>query len=432
MQCIVSPPAPASPTGALSPQSCSLAVSPRDLLSAFATVPDPRRRQGTRFPLPAILALTVAAMLSNHLSVLAVAEWGAHQCQHLLAALGFADGVTPHQSTLQRLFRKLDPDAFSKALTAHFAAALPGSSAPAARPRGSQGVAVDGKAQRGRLAFDSSGCPVHALSAFLHDYGIILAQEPIDPHPSSAPVPDGATVPDRTPLDKAEAELTVVHDLIKRIDWHGRVLTGDALFCQRPICQEVIGSGGDYLLIVKENQPTLAEDIRLLFEPPPGLALPLTDRRETTTVDHGHGRHHDTRHLIASTDLVGYSDWPSLAQVFRHERTWQEHGTTKREVRYGITSLPPDVADAARLLALKRAHWQIENADHYVKDVTMGEDRSLIHLGNGPSVLAMFRDLALSLLHRAGHRAIASRLRYHSLHPEAAVTLLTGAPFQNA
>jgi predicted transposase YbfD/YdcC len=427
--------------------SGGIAISPGTLLEVFAQLPDPRRPQGTRFALSAILALAVCAILSNHLSVLAIAEWGANQCQELLASLGFPQGVTPHQSTLQRLFRRLDPDAPSEALTAHFARL---ESVDRERPRGREGVAVDGKAQRGRLRFDSSGCTVHALSAYLHDLGVVLAQEPIEPHPlatSAAPVPSSSepkpepkpdeadkTVAEAKPpigkveSDKAEAELSVAPALLKRLDWHGRVLTGDALFCQRSLSKQVVDSGGDYLFIVKENQPSLYEDIRLLFEPP-GLGPPLDDRREAKTVDHGHGRHYDTRHLIASTDLVGYSDWPYLAQVFSLERTWREKGKTKGEVRFGVTSLPREVADAERLLELTRGHWRIENSDHYVKDVTLGEDRSLIHLGNGPSVLAMLRDLALSLLHRAGYRAIVSRLRYHSVHPQAAVALFLG---QNA
>jgi hypothetical protein len=151
-------------------------VSPGTLLRVFAEVPDPRRRQGTRFALSAILALSACAILANHLSVLAIAEWGASLGHDLLVTLGFKDGITPHQSTLQRLFRKLDPDALSKALSAHFAHLE-----PATRPRGSQGVAIDGKAQRGRLHFDPSGLTVHALAAFLHDHGVILAQEPIEP-----------------------------------------------------------------------------------------------------------------------------------------------------------------------------------------------------------------------------------------------------------
>lgn len=415
MQCTSPRPMAARPSGTATVPSLHLLVSPSALLAAFASVPDPRRVQGVRFALSAILALAVAAILSNHVSVLAIAEWGAGQSPDLLRTLGFRGGVTPHQSTIQRLFRKLNPDRLSKALADYFQTS-PSATPAEKRPRGSQGVAIDGKAQRGRLAFDSSGCPVHALSAFLHEQGIVLAQEPID---------------SRGPTDKAEAELTVAPDLLGRVDWHGRVMTGDALLCQRHLCQQVVAAGGDYLLTVKENQPTLYEDIRLLFDPPTD-SLPLDDRREARTVDHGHGRHYDTRHLIASTDLVGYSKWPALAQVIRYERTWQEQAAKNREVQYAVTSMPPDIANADQLLALKRGHWQIENALHYPKDVTLGEDRSLVHLGNGPSVMGMLRDVCISLLRQGGCRTIAQRLRFNSRSPQQAVALITGHQIQNA
>lgn len=404
-------PATSMESSAQFPPVAQVTVSPSALLAAFATVADPRRRQGTRFTLAAILALAVAAILSNHLSVLAIAQWGASQDHDLLRQLGFPQGVIPHQSTLQRLFCRLNPDRLSAALSSYFALCTSGG-----RARGSQGVAIDGKAQRGRLAFASVGCPVHALSAFLHEQGIVLAQEPID-------------VNEQT--DKAEAELTVAPALLARLDLHGRVVTGDALFCQRSISQQTLDGGGDYLFEVKENQPTLYNDIVLLFDPPTPC-LPLDDRREVRTVDHGHGRHNDIRHLIASTDLNGYCNWPGLAQVFRLERTWQEQGESKRELHYGITSLPADIADAACLLTLKRGHWQIENALHYPKDVTMGEDRSLVHLGHGPSIMSLLRNVSISLLRKVGCRTIAQRLRYHSCHPQQAVALLTGNYCQNA
>jgi predicted transposase YbfD/YdcC len=363
-----------------------------------------------RYPLAALLALAVTALLANHLSVLAIAEWGASQSDDVRRRLGFPSGATPHQSTLQRLFGKLDPQALAQALTAVFRP--PATEEPPAR--GSSGIALDGKAQRGRLAFETRGCPVHALTAYSHEQGVVLAQLPIT-----------ATG------EKAEAELTVAPALLAQLEWRGSVFTGDALFCQRSLCQQVRDAGGDYLLVVKENQPTLHEMIRLLFDPP-FAPLPLTDRREALTVDRGHGRQREVRHLVASTDLVGYSDWPGLAQVFRLERRWQQRGMLKREVHYGLTSLPPAAADARRLLALRRGQWQIENGLHYVKDVTFGEDRSAIHVGHGPAVMAVLRDLAVSLLHRAGIRAIAPRLRYHSRHPEAAVAFLTGPSPQNA
>lgn len=396
------------------PPAGPLAVSPASLAAAFAAVPDPRRAASVRYPLPAVLALAAAAILANHLSVLAIAEWGAGQARPLLAALGFPDGRTPCQSTLQRLFRRLGGGGLAAALTAHLApaaepAAPGGPGEPAAGPRG---VAVDGKAQRGRLRFGAGGGPVHALSAFCHETGVVLAHEPIA---------HGA--------DKAEAELSVAPALLARIEWRGRVLTGDALFCQRHLCQQVLDRGGDYLVLVKENQPTLHHDIALLFDPPPADgALPLLDRREARTRDRGHGRTDEVRRLAASTDLTGYLDWPGLAQVFRLERTWREQGTPHRALRYGITSLPPHRADAARLLALRRGHWGIENRLHRQKDVAFGEDASLIHRGQGPTVMALLRDAAVSLLHRAGVRQVAARLRFNAQRPEQAVALVVGPP----
>jgi predicted transposase YbfD/YdcC len=380
-----------------------ITVSAESLAAAFDEVPEPRRAASVVYPLSAMLAMTVAALLANHGSVLAIAEWGARQEASLLAALGFVDGRTPCQSTLHRLFRQLDGQALAATLTRCFA--------PRAQPAADaavQGVAIDGKAQRGRLRFAEGGGVVHALSAFCHEAGLVLAQEPIAAGP-----------------DKAEAELTVAPALLARVDWRGRVLTGDALFCQTALCEQVLAAGGDYLLLVKANQGTLYRDIRLLFEPP-ASSLPLCDRRVAHTIETGHGRTMERRDLIASTDLTDYLDWPGARQVFRLERTWRERDQAKRALHYGITSLAPAQADAAQLLALRRGHWAIENRLHRHKDVTFGEDASLIHVGQGPTVLALLRDAALTLLHAAGIRRIAPRLRAHCQHPEQAVALVVG------
>jgi predicted transposase YbfD/YdcC len=405
MQSSAFAPAPATLADA---DSAPLVVSHGFLVAAFATVADPRRRQGTRYSLAAILALAVVAILANHLSVSAMAQWGAEQDPSRQRALGFRVGATPHQSTLQRLFAKLDPDRLARTLGRACAVRVPPPSTP-----GSQGVAVDGKAQRGRLAADPAAGVIHALTAFCHDHQIVLSQAPIS-----------------TTAAKAEAELTGVPEVIATLDWHGRVLTGAALYCQRTVGQQVLERGGDYLILVKANQPTRFNDIRLLFAPPD--PTPLDDRREARTRENGHGRHDETRHLIASTDLVGYLDWPRHAQVFRWERTWRENGTHHQVVRYGITSLPPDTADATRLLAIKRSHWQIENSLHRPKDVTLGEDASLIHTDNGPDVLAILRNLVISLLHAAGIHTVAAQLRHFSSHPEEVVSFVLGFSPQNA
>lgn len=400
MQCTV-------PTSALSsPASPPLAVSPTSLAAAFASVPDPRRRHGTRYARPAILTLAVVAILSNHLSELAIAQWGARQSPELLRTLGFPDGRTPCQSTLQRLFAKLAGHALAAARGAHFAPPA----APAADQRGVQGVSVDGKAQRGRLQYETGGCPVHALTAFCHDHAVVLAHEPIE-HGT----------------DKAEGELTVVPTLVARIDWRGRVFTGEALFCQRALGEQVVAADGDYVVLVKENQPTLYHDLPLLFDPPAGSApLPLLDWREPRTAERGHGRTDEVRHLVASTDLNDYLDWPGRGQGFRLERPWRERGKAQRALHYGSTSRPPAAGPPASLLTLKRGHWRSENLLPRRKDVTLGEDASLIHRGQGPTVMAQRREAARGLLHRIGVRRVAARLRDQSQHPALAVGLVLG------
>jgi hypothetical protein len=140
-------------------------------------------------------------------------------------------------------------------------------------------------------------------------------------------------------------------------------------------------------------------------------------------VEKGHGRL-DVRQVNASTELVGYSTWPHLAQVVQITRTWQQRGRTRQAVRYLVTSLPPQVAGVERLLRLSRGHWQIENGLHYVKDVTLGEDRSLVHLGGGPAVLGLLRSTVVSLLHQVGQWQIAASMRRISRHPRLALVLL--------
>jgi predicted transposase YbfD/YdcC len=241
------------------------------------------------------------------------------------------------------------------------------------------------------------------LRASCHDLGLVLAEEPIT-------TPAGG--------DKAAAELTVAPTLLDRLDWHGRVLTGDALFCQRDLCDDVWAAGGDYLLIRKENQPQWYADVALFFDPPAAEPAWLrSDVRQTRTLDYGHGRTLELRTLRATTDLTAYRAWPHLAQVLRIERRWRERGSAKRCVHYVLTSLPPDRADEATLLRLKRGPWTIENRLHWLKDVIFGQDASLIHAGQGPRVMSLLRDLALNLLRLAGLAQIAATLRSYSRHP---------------
>lgn len=203
-----------------------------------------------------------------------------------------------------------------------------------------------------------------------------------------------------------EADLTVAPALLAQVPLAGRVVTGDALYCQRGLCQQIRQAAGDYLVLVKANQPELYEDLALLFRtPPPG-------ERFATAVQHdkGHGRR-EVRRLWASAALQEYLDWPGAQQVCKLEREVWQKGRHTREVRYAITSLGPAAASAADLLRLRRGHWGIENGLHYVRDVTLGEDGSSIRTGAAPQVMAALRNAVLAIVRGAGYANIAAALR---------------------
>jgi predicted transposase YbfD/YdcC len=212
--------------------------------------------------------------------------------------------------------------------------------------------------------------------------------------------------------------LTVAPALLDQVPLVGRVVTGDALYCQRSVCQQILDDGGDYLIGVKENQPELFEEIALLFaQPPPGEVFTIASQH-----DKGHGRR-EIRRLWASTALAEYLDWPGAQQVCKVERRNSQHGMVTTEVRYVITSLAAAVgADA--LLAAKRGHWGIENRVHYVRDVSLGEDGSQVRSGSAPQILAALRNAVIGLLRQAGHSNIAAALRQQGWQSGAALRLL--------
>jgi predicted transposase YbfD/YdcC len=426
----------------------------RDWQQVFAQVKDPRRKQGQRFTLTSMLLLALAAILSNHVSELAIAEWGAGQSDEVKKALGFEKGVTPHQTTIGRLFRKMNGEELEAAFRSIFLQMFEQDK----QERGACALAIDGKAQKGRLKFEEEkSYPVHAVSIVEHETGIVLTQGHVergDTQTKSKPM-DEETQSEQTdkktgkkgkpkgkkgePKEeekekeqeekKQRSELAVASRLILQIDWKGKVLTGDALYCQRCLCAALLLAGGDYLFLVKANQPQLFEDLRLLFAPlspakRAGEGILRLPEQEAQTTDKGHGRL-EIRSIRVSSELKGYSDWPGLEQVCEIRRRWQSKGQWHEEVRYAVTSLPATAAIPERLLNLKRGHWTIENRLHYVKDVSMGEDRSTVHVDNGPKIMATLRNTAVSLLRRAGFSPIAARLRYNCGHPQAALQVLS-------
>jgi hypothetical protein len=211
------------------------------LLDALALVPDPRSRRGRSYELTSILALAVVALLCGFRGYRAMAQWG-RLYNHLAPLLGFTrrtrDGRgyrTPCFRELSGVFATLDAAAVEDALRRWIAA----QGVTTLRQRT---VAVDGKTARGSRRGDVPGA--HLLAAYCHQVEAVLVQ---------------LRVPDATNEHKTALEL------LKVIPLSGAIITADAAFCQRDLCAAITAGGGDYVVTVKANQPTLQDDIATGF-----------------------------------------------------------------------------------------------------------------------------------------------------------------------
>ena len=144
----------------------------------------------------------------------------------------------------------------------------------------------------------------------------------------------------------------MAYSLLAELDLRGKVVTGDALYAQRELSRRVVEMGGDYFWVVKDNQPWVKEAVSLLFEQPP-----WGERFDEAVREDRHGDRRERRRLWTSTALNEYLDWPGLGQVCCVERTRRRKGKESVEFAYAITSLPPERADAPRLLEIWRGHW---------------------------------------------------------------------------
>jgi hypothetical protein len=223
------------------PATPSAAVG--SLAAALASVPDPRRPYGWRPEYPpialgALLQLSVAALVCGARSLYAIAQWGRERREddpELLVALGLPAGRSPCVATLHRVFKGLDVAVFERVLGQWLAE----SGVEADDP-----LALDGKTLRGIHGEDIPGA--HLVAAYSHRAGAVVGQ-----------------------LRSAGKghELGAAKRLLGEVPLAGRLVTADALLTQRDIAERIVGGGGDYLLPVKENQPSLRADLEAAFSP---------------------------------------------------------------------------------------------------------------------------------------------------------------------
>lgn len=223
--------------------------------------------------------------------------------------------------------------------------------------------------------------------------------------------------------DNKEVELTVAPKLLGELDLRGKIVTFDALHTQAKTARQVLGQGGDYFMVVKENRKGLFDEIKLLFDEPPVDEAGVEQFGRSLTTG-WRGDRYEERELVCSGSLAGYLRFPKVGQVARIERRVLRKGELRIEVCYAVTSLSPKRADAAMLQKLWRGHWRIENKLHYVRDVTFGEDLSQVRVGSAPEVMAALRNVVLGLLHLAGVENVAAKLRRNARHPQEALSTM--------
>jgi predicted transposase YbfD/YdcC len=370
------------------------------LVEYLRQVPDPRHARGKRHSLEAILLLVVVAILAGRTHRQGIHEWGRAADETVRRALGFRTGKTPAASTLHEVLGAVDWDAFAAQLREWALALL-----AQLDPDRAVALSCDGKTVKGSLREGSE--VAHLLSVFTHDLGLTLDLEPVQ---------------------RKSNEIPAAPKLLLRLPVRGRIVVVDALLTQEAIATALVEAGADYVMPVKGNQSGLQQELQQLF------AGPLPQNWQPHVAESyaiGHGRRELRRLTVVAPPPGERLDWGRARQYFFLER-WREVGgaAESRTVVYGVTSLSRKQAGAERLLALVRAHWQIENRAHWVRDTLFREDESRSSKAKLVQVLGGLRCAALTLLHCSrrshGGRSLAAIRRRLEQQPWEILSL-TGA-----
>jgi predicted transposase YbfD/YdcC len=282
------------------------------------------------------------------------------------SSLDLKHGIPSHD-TFGRVFRQIDPKEFQ----AHF---HEWTSSLRVRLAG-EVLSVDGKTERGSKDGTLGLAALEMVSVWASENELVLAQDRIA---------------------EGTNEITVIPALLGLLDLEDTIVTIDAIGCQTEIAQAIISQNADYVLALKTNQERLFEDTVAAFEP----TLPAIPIDYHKSITKGHGRI-EIRECWTLSDpdilnyINSYKHWPGLHSLVKVVSTRRVNGQSSQATRYFITSLPPS---ASQLLAAVRAHWQIENALHWVLDLAFRQDANRSRKDHAPQNLAILLHIALNLL----------------------------------
>ena len=333
------------------------------LMDCLDEIDDPRdASNGTLYDFQEMLVIAICASLCDMETCADFALWARARESWLRRFLRLKNG-TPSSATFYRLFRALDPKQFEA-----FFRRWVGQIVPAAAQPGQ--IAIDGKTIRGSA--DGATRPAHIVSAFSTELGIVFGQERVD---------------------QKSNEITAIPELLEALYVKGFLVSIDAMGCQKEIARKIIDKGGDYLLMVKGNQPGLLSQVGEAFVTEQREALPRFEH-----VEKSHGRQVSQITWTAPADLaaVDTREWPhctTVAMVASLRQVGDK--TSELEQRYYISSRALSPEAMAKAI---RAHWAVENKLHWMLDVNFGEDACTVKKDNAPEILSLIRRVVLNML----------------------------------
>ena len=335
----------------------------------FSVLPDPRTDRTKKHLLIDILFIAVCTMICGGEGFTDMEDFGEAKAEWLGKYLELPHGIPSHD-TFRRVFSILDPQAFGECFT-RWSQALHDAT-------NGEVIALDGKTVR--HSFDTfSGQPaLHMVSAWASEAGLALGQ---------------------VRVDEKSNEITAIPRLLELIDVKGRIITTDAMGCQRDVAKRVVDKKGDYVFCLKGNQESLHDEVKFFFEECQAANYNEVDHRYFETVEKDHGRIEIRRCWVVEDDAIRWLEredqWPGLKSIAVIQAERKIRGKTTSETRYFISSL---TGSAEKLANAAREHWAIENSLHYVLDVTFNEDKSRIRKDNAPENLVVLRRIALNMV----------------------------------
>jgi predicted transposase YbfD/YdcC len=339
------------------------------LITELETIEDPRCGWKVEHRLIDVLVIAVCAVLGEAESFEDIALYGRCKRDWLQRFLELRGGIPSHD-TFRRVLMLVDPDRFERCFLGWVRSVFqPDTTAP-------RQIAIDGKTVRGSFDRKHGRSPLHLVSAYATEHGLVLAQRA---------------------AEEKKGELTVLPELLDGLDLRGCLVSLDALACRPEIAERIVGRGGDYLITLKGNQRKVHAEVRDWFAAN-AFALSAPLRPCFDAFDDGHGRL-VRRRVFACSDVDAFAalkDWPELAVVLAVEtiRGVNGKGKVTAEIRHYLSSakFPPEV-----LAAAIRNHWRVESGLHWVLDVGFREDASRVRERNAARNLALLRRIALNL-----------------------------------